>query len=303
MKGFTFKEIKEFVSKPLFDEKILLNKDPQWPKISIVTPSYNQAEFLERTILSVLNQNYPNLEYIIIDGCSTDGSVEIIKKYEKYLTYCVSEKDSGTVEALTKGFAKATGAILAWLNSDDLYLPDALNTVAVSFSREPHIDVVYGNMYRIDPKDRIIVEHRQTPFLRLGYLYGGFDLLQPGTFWQKDVFLKCGGMDSTCSFSFDTHLFFRFVSQGAKFKFVRNFVACFRVHPNSKTSTISHIGNKESAEIRGSYISFPFDSFCGRFFRNLAKSQRVFFYVLQGDLVWLIRRLKERLRFSVELGS
>jgi glycosyltransferase involved in cell wall biosynthesis len=114
MKDFTSQEINKFVSGPLFDENVILNKDTTYPKISIVTPSYNQAQFLERTILSVLNQNYPNLEFIIIDGGSADGSMKIIKKYEKLLAYWVSGKDKGQSHALNKGFSFATGDYIGW---------------------------------------------------------------------------------------------------------------------------------------------------------------------------------------------
>jgi len=177
MRKFTSQEIKEFVSKPLFDEKVILNKDPSWPKISIVTPSYNQAEFLERTILSVLNQNYPNLEYIIIDGGSTDGSVEIIKKYEKYLSYWVSEKDRGQAHALNKGFEKATGDLVGWQNSDDIYLPGAFRKVAEVYRNNPNYDVYFGNIYFIDEEDNIIRDLKFSP-LRQELIKKGYERIK-----------------------------------------------------------------------------------------------------------------------------
>lgn len=147
MNKFNSKEIKEFLSGLTLDEVVILNKGSSWPRISIVTPSYNQAEFLERTIFSVLNQNYPKLEYIIIDGGSTDGSVEIIKKYDKYLTFWVSEKDNGQADAIRKGFARATGEILAWINSDDTYLPGTFLKVAKAFIKNPKVDLIFGNIF------------------------------------------------------------------------------------------------------------------------------------------------------------
>src|SRR5213596_338381 len=147
------------------------------PSISIVTPSYNQAKFLEATIRSVLDQGYPNLEYIVMDGGSTDGSLEIIRRYEKHLAGWVSEKDGGAADAIAKGFSRATGTILAYLNSDDLYLPGSLHAIGEAM-RDPAVDVAYGNTYWIDSGGAILGERRQTPFARMGYLYGGFDLQQ-----------------------------------------------------------------------------------------------------------------------------
>ena len=150
MNKFTSKEFEEFISNPHFDEEVILNKDPSWPKISIVTPSYNQAAFLEKTILSVLNQNYPNLEYIIIDGCLTDGSLEIIKKYDKYLTYLISEKDNGQSDVINKGFQIAYGEIIAWQNSDNIYLANAFKKISKKFESYRKINVIFGNIFLID---------------------------------------------------------------------------------------------------------------------------------------------------------
>ncbi len=235
MKKFTSQEIKEFVSKPLFDEKILLNKDPSWPKISIVTPSYNQAQFLERTILSVLNQNYPNLEYIIIDGGSTDGSVEIIKKYEKYLTYWVSEKDNGQADAINKGFMKSTGEILAWLNSDDLYLPGALHKICQFFRYNPEIDIVYGNFYYIDEDDNLIRRSVAVSFNMGALLYGELGICQSSTAWKRDIFFKVGMLEDRCQYSMDSVLYYKFVKQKAKFGYLNEDLGTFRMHSSSKT--------------------------------------------------------------------
>ena len=151
-----------------------------WPTISIVTPSYNQATFIEDTIQSVLSQNYPNLEYIIMDGGSTDGTTDIIRRYEKHLAYWVSEKDHGTADAIRKGFERATGSILAYLNSDDIYLPGVLAAVSNSM-RNSAAEVVYGNTYWIDRNGQKLGERRQTRFAARGYLYGAFDLDRKST--------------------------------------------------------------------------------------------------------------------------
>jgi glycosyltransferase involved in cell wall biosynthesis len=294
MKKFTSQEIKEFVSKPMFDEKIIINKDPSWPKISIVTPSYNQAEFLERTILSVLNQNYPNLGYIIIDGGSTDGSVEIIKKYEKYLVYWVSEKDKGQSDAINKGFLKATGDIVGWQNSDDIYLPGAFEKVVQVFSKFPNITIVFGSSLMIDVHDNKIGENRFTPFSVMNHFYGGTSSINnQGCFWRSGMFSRIGMLDTQFHFSMDSEFFLRAGVKGEKFKYVHSFLACSRIHKDSKSSTIPWVSmnnNKTIEAIYGGKASL------GSIMKMISVLRGVIYYFIQGDCGYVLNGFKKRVK-------
>jgi len=234
VKRFESGEIKSFVSRRWPRDHGAPGNDGQYPKISIVTPSFNQAQFLERTILSVLNQNYPDLEYLIIDGGSTDGSVEIIKKYERWLAYWVSERDAGQSDALNKGFARATGELVGWQNSDDIYLPDACREAADALRRSPDVDIVFGNRLDIDASDQVTGETRFTPFSVTGYWYDGMSLSTQSTFWRRSLFAKVGMIDPSYDLAMDYEFFLRAALQGARFKHVRRYWGASRRHDLSK---------------------------------------------------------------------
>jgi len=230
---FNLQNIKEFISKPLFDERVILKKDQSYPRISIVTPSFNQGQFLERTILSVLNQNYPNLEYIIIDGGSNDGSIEIIKKYSKYLSYWTSEKDKGQSNAINKGFEKSTGDILAWLNSDDIYLPGALVFISKYMEQNKNVEMVYGRCYIIDKDDKILKESYTVPFDPIFYLHKLISIAQPASFWRRSLYLIAGPLNEQNYTCMDHELFVRFIKIGATIVYIDRLFAGFRIHPAS----------------------------------------------------------------------
>lgn len=298
MKKFTAQEIKEFVSKPIFDEKVILNKDLSWPKISIVTPSYNQDEFLERTILSVLNQNYPNLEYVTIDGGSTDGSLEIIKKYQKYLTYWISEKDDGQADAMNKGFQKSTGEIVGWQNSDDIYLPGAFYEIIQLFKMNPHIDITYGNRLDIDEKDRIIGESRFTPFSVIVYQYDGMSLSTQSTFWKRSLFSKIGMLETKFQLVMDYEFFLRAGLKKAQFKYVPHFFGAVRRYSTTKTSILFRTpALKEELNIidktydRKIWLNFPLKTY--------SLLRRSIQYFLQGDWIYLFGGFKRRIHLLI----
>lgn len=211
-----------------------------WPKISIVTPSYNQGGFIEETIRSVLLQGYPNLEYIIIDGGSMDQSVEIIKKYEKWLTYWVSEKDNGQASAINKGLHLSTGELVAWINSDDLYVPSALSNAA-KYLGAGTVDHIWlcGACQYFDETGYVAVYYPVVPALQEWMLRfdcpRDYSFPQPSVFWNRVVFEKIGFLNEGYHYSFDHDYWLRIRLAGQEPLSIRDVVSNFRLHEQSKT--------------------------------------------------------------------
>jgi len=223
------------------------------PLVSIVTPSFNQARFLEATIRSVLEQDYPNLEYIIVDGGSTDGSVDIIRKYAldsdsllsgshkqasgfHKISYWVSEKDKGQTDAINKGFARAQGDVLAWINSDDTYEPGAVSAAVKYLQGHPEVGLVYGDANFIDEGGRVIGKFaaRQTDYTRLrrGYVH----IPQQAAFFRADLWREVGPLDASFYFAMDYDLWVR-LAACAPIHYTPQTWASFRLHSSGKTIT------------------------------------------------------------------
>jgi glycosyltransferase involved in cell wall biosynthesis len=210
------------------------------PKITVVTPSFNQANFLRQTIASVLSQGYPDLEYIVIDGGSSDGSREIIQANGSRLAYWCSEPDRGQADALRKGFERATGDILCWLNSDDVYMPGTLLTVGTFFANHPESEVLNGGGVVIDENGDLYVDGFWTytegvaaSWRRLKW-YGQDGAFQPSTFWRRSSYEAVGGINPGLYFQMDRDLFFR-MAQRRRFDKTTQILSCFRHHPSSKS--------------------------------------------------------------------
>jgi glycosyltransferase involved in cell wall biosynthesis len=205
------------------------------PLVSIVTPSFNQAQFLEQTILSVLGQDYANIEYIVMDGGSSDGSVDIIRRHEERIASWTSERDNGQTDGIRRGFARSTGEILAWLNSDDLLAPSAVRIAVGALRRFADAGTVYGDRLHIDAKGNVIGINRMPAFYP-SMFRRNITLPQETVFFRRDAYEKAGGLDESLAFSMDFDLWVR-LAKVAPMRHVPAFLGSYREHPASKSIT------------------------------------------------------------------
>lgn len=215
----------------------------------MVTPSYNQASFLGRTIESVLSQDYSRLEYVIRDGGSNDGSVDVLRRFDGRVQW-ISERDDGQSDAIERGFRNTSGEIMGWLNSDDLLLPGTLKYVARFFAENPHVDVVYGHRVLIDEHDNEIGRWVVPP--HDGDTLRWVDTVPQETmFWRRRLWDRVGGIDPSFHFAMDWDLILRFLDADARFVRLPRFLGAFRVHEDQKTlSRAADLGRPEISKLR-----------------------------------------------------
>lgn len=264
------------------------------PRISIVMPSFNQAKFIEQSILSVINQNYPNLEFIIIDGGSSDGTVDIIKKHEQYLTYWVSEPDQGQSDALNKGFLRATGDIFGWLNSDDIYLPNAFLIAAKSFENNPYAQIIFGDWLSIDEHGKTLDLNHAFDFNLNHFKYEGFHLNAQSMFWRSDVHSHFPGFDIDLHNTMDYQMIMEFgIKQGQKaFLRIPFVLGAFRRYEGQKTSGFTARVIEEHKSIAEKYGYFDKYRFVGKLKRLVFRFRRAWWYLKRGGLAVLAIRVQ-----------
>lgn len=219
-------------------------------KISIVIPTLNQAETLEHTLLSIINQNYQNIEIIVMDGGSTDFTLDVINKYKGWITLVSSKKDNGQSDAINQGFRFASGDIFAWINSDDYYLPNAFSQVASFFESNPNLDIIVGGG-EVITRDGVFLKHIKPMLMNHDNLIKWIDgewIMQQSCFWRKKIWDQSGGVDEGLNLLMDVDLWFRFARIGTSFTISDN-LAVMRYYPEVKTVALKEYVKEEIAYV------------------------------------------------------
>lgn len=231
-----------------------MNPERSNPLVTVVTPSFNQAKYLEQTILSVLNQDYPNIEFIVFDGGSTDGSVEILQKYSSRLSYWKSEKDEGQSDAINKGWQMARGEICSYLNSDDLLAPGAVRKIVEAFQANPEAGIIFGDYEFIGPENNVVEEGKGRPCNHRTLLIHGQMpyIVQPSSFYRTSLIRQIGYLDKSLRLSMDYDLLLK-LTRIAPAHYTPYTISQFRVYPDTKSYTLADKHWKETLKIKFRY--------------------------------------------------
>jgi len=256
----------------------------KYPKISVIVPSYNQALFLERTICSIINQDYPNLELIVIDGGSKDGSLNIIEKYQEYIFYSESQKDKGQTNAINKGLKKATGEWVCWQNSDDIFTESSFSTLAKYANEKPGIDVLIGNINLIDGSDNIIRDIKYVKPTYRSILAEGMVLTNQAAFWKRAVHERIGYLAEDLHYGFDYEWFLRLLKEFDAHH-VNETLGGYRIHGETKTSL-----HKE--KFKDEYDKFLPKSIPGRLEKKFFLFRRICLLILNHNYRYVLRGFK-----------
>lgn len=276
-------------------DNIISKKDNNYPKISIVMPSYNQVQFIERSILSILNQDYPNTELIVIDGGSDDGTTDIIKKYKNKITLWISEKDQGQSDALNKGFKYCTGEIYGWLNSDDIYLPNAFKNAVSVLKKNADKKIVFGDWLSINNEDNIIDHNHAFDFNLNHFKYEGFHLNAQSMFWHRSVHDNFSGFQINLHNCMDYQMILEFGINEGEQSFVRmpKILGAFRRYEGQKSAGMIPNVVKEQRLISKKYNYLDKYRLIGKLKRIYFRLRRAVWYYKRGSLVNLVNRLQK----------
>lgn len=289
---FTSEQIRQFLQAPGPAER---HTAPPL-RLSIVMPSFNHARFIERSLISVINQGHEPTELIVIDGGSRDGTVEILEKYSRHIAHWSSEPDQGQSDALNKGFARATGQVYGWLNSDDVYLPGAAHHAARLFSANPQIDVVYGDWLTIDLNDRLVEHCPALAPSRTRLVTEGFFCNAQAMFWRASLHRRIGTFDTQLHYTMDYDLMLRMISEAGRRRFLRTgrALGCFRVYAGQKTGSLNHRVAEEHRRIAQRAGTGWKYSPGGRALRLAYRAARGAEYLARQRRDHLLRKLKSR---------